>query len=519
MDQLQGPFCDKFPVPIPMAKEATSFELALVPRAPRTPAYQWLYSALRKEILAGRLHAGTRLPASRDLARQYHLARGTVVSAFEQLKAEGYVEGTVGAGTYVSKVLPERVLQFARSTPVQPRNSTKTKRALSDYSRRAELFPNYEIRPIRAFRSHLPALDRFPTAIWAKITARRWREVSRTLLMGCDPLGYLPLRQAVAQYLSTSRGVTCVAEQIAMVSGLQEALDLVARIFLSPGDRVCVENPGYTGAALAFRAYGAKIVGCDVDAEGVRLEQLPQRGVRLLYITPAHQFPLGTTMSVARRLQVLEWARTSSSLIFEDDYDSEFRYSGRPIPALQGLDRHGLVVYAGSFSKVLFPGLRLGYLVLPSDLVSAFEAAKSLTSRHSPILDQAVLSEFITEGHFARHIRRMRQLYGERLSILLDSARRNVAGMLTISDVEAGLQTVGWLCPGLIGESVAVAAAKRNVDVTPVSRYRVGRSMPEALQLGFAAVDENEIQRGVKGLAITLEDELSRVRRSRRAGM
>jgi GntR family transcriptional regulator / MocR family aminotransferase len=496
-----------------MAKEASSFELALAPRDLGVPVYRWLYSALRQEILTGRLHAGTRLPASRDLAKQYHLARGTVVSAFEQLKAEGYVEGTVGAGTYVSKTLPERVLQFARPAQIQPGNARKTKRAFSDYSRRAELFPNYEMRPIRAFRSHLPALDRFPTAIWAKITARRWRDVSRTLLMGCDPLGYPPLRQILAEYLSSSRGVNCIAEQVAIVSGLQEALDFVGRIFVRPGDQVCVENPGYTGAALAFQAYGAKIVACDVGDEGIQLEQLPRRGVRLLYITPAHQFPLGTTMSVARRLQVLEWARNSSSVIFEDDYDSEFRFSGRPIPALQGLDGHGLVLYAGSFSKVLFPGLRLGYLVLPCDLVNAFEAAKSLTSRHSPIVDQVVLNEFIFEGHFARHIRRMRQLYGERLAILLENACRNLAGMLTISDVEAGLQTVGWLCPGLIGESVAAAAARRNVDVTPVSRYRVGRAIPEALQLGFAAIDENEIRRGVKELAIALEGELSRVRR------
>jgi GntR family transcriptional regulator/MocR family aminotransferase len=496
-----------------MAKEATSFELALAPRDPRMPVYRWLYSALRQEILAGRLHAGTRLPASRDLAQQYHLARGTVVSAFEQLKAEGYAEGTVGAGTYVCKTLPEQVLHLAPASQVQPRNVRKAKRTFSDYSRWARLFPNYELRPIRAFRSHLPALDRFPTAIWAKITACRWRDVSRTLLMGCDPLGYLPLRQAVAEYLSASRGANCVPEQVAIVSGLQEALDLAGRIFLTPGDRVCVENPGYTGAALAFQAYGAKILACDVDEEGIQLAQLPRSGVRLLYITPAHQFPLGTTMSVARRLQILEWARKSSSVIFEDDYDSEFRFSGRPIPALQGLDRHRLVLYGGSFSKVLFPGLRLGYLVLPSDLVNAFEAAKSLTSRHSPILDQVVLSEFISQGHFARHIRRMRQLYGERLSILLEAARRNLAGMLTISDVEAGLQTVGWLCSGLIGESVAAAAARRNVDVTPVSRYRVGRAIPEALQLGFAAIDENEIRRGVRDLAIALEAEMARTPR------
>jgi GntR family transcriptional regulator/MocR family aminotransferase len=315
--------------------------------------------------------------------------------------------------------------------------------------------------------------------------------------------------------LSSSRGVNCAPEQIAIVSGLQEALDFVGRIFLKPGDQVCMENPGYTGAVLAFQAYGAKIVACDLDDEGVRLEQLPRRGVRLLYITPAHQFPLGTTMSVARRLQILEWARKSSAVIFEDDYDSEFRFSGRPIPALQGLDRHGLVLYAGSFSKVLFPGLRLGYVVLPPDVINAFEAAKSLTSRHSPILDQVVLSEFISEGHFARHIRRMRQLYGERLSMLLESARQKLAGMLTISDIEAGLQTVGWLGSGLTGESVAAAAAKRNVDVTPISRYRVGRAIPEALQLGFAALDEHEIRRGVRELGTALEGEWARVRRHR----
>jgi GntR family transcriptional regulator / MocR family aminotransferase len=499
-----------------MSKEATSFELALGPRDPRMAVSRWLYSVLRQEILTGRLHAGTRLPATRDLAKQYHLARGTVVSAFEQLKAEGYVDGAVGAGTYVSRTLPAQMPQPGRATQVQPLISKKTKPTLSDYSRRARLFPNYELRPIRAFRSHLPALDRFPTAIWAKITARRWREVSRTLLMGCDPLGYAPLRQALSEYLSTSRGVNCAPEQIAIVSGLQEVLDFLGRILLSPGDPVCMENPGYTGAALAFQAYGAKIVACDLDDEGVRLEQLPRRGVRLLYITPAHQFPLGTTMSVARRLQILEWARKSASVIFEDDYDSEFRFSGRPIPALQGLDRHGLVLYAGSFSKVLFPGLRLGYVVLPADLVSAFEAAKSLTSRHSPILDQVVLSEFIRDGYFARHIRRMRQLYGERLSILLETAGRHLAGLLTISDVEAGLQTVGWLCGGLIGESVAAAASRHNVDVTPVSRYRVGRAIPEALQLGFAAIDEREIQRGVRELAIVLEGELASIRRQRR---
>jgi len=276
-------------------------------------------------------------------------------------------------------------------------------------------------------------------------------------------------------------------------------------VLVNPGDRVCVENPGYPGALLAFQAFGAKICGAGVDHDGINIEKLPARGARLIYTTPAHQFPLGMTMSLPRRLQLLEWARISGAMIFEDDYDSEYRYSGRPIPALQGLDRHNSVLYAGSFSKVLFPALRLGYIVIPPDLVHHFEAAISLTVRHAPLLDQLVLADFITEGHFGRHVRRMREVYAERLSVLLDEARRKLAGLLEISTVEAGLQTVGWLCGGIDAESARNAAAKRNVDVTSLREYTRGRVLKEGLQLGFAASDVKEIRRGVLDLATALE--------------
>jgi GntR family transcriptional regulator/MocR family aminotransferase len=340
------------------------------------------------------------------------------------------------------------------------------------------------------------------------------RRATTNLLTGCAPLGYRPLRQAIAEYLNTARGVKCVPGQVAIVSGVQEALDLVARLFLDPGDRVCMEDPGYSGAAMVFEAFGAKVSTVASDKEGVRIKRLPSRGARLVYVTPGHQFPLGTTMSLPRRLQLLEWAQKSGALIFEDDYDSEYRYSGRPVPALQGLDRSSLVLYAGSFSKVLLPSLRLGYLVIPSDLVNYFEAAKSITSRHAPLLEQVVLCDFITEGHFGRHLRRMREVYAERLSVLLESARQRLTGLLEISDVEAGLQTVGWLRCGLDSESVAMAAAKRDVDVTPLSRYSRGRAGPEGLQLGFAAVDTREIRRGVHDLAIAFEEGLNTSRRS-----
>jgi GntR family transcriptional regulator/MocR family aminotransferase len=488
-----------------MPKRATPFELILPVREPGEPAYRWLYTALRAEILEGRLRPGTRLPGTRDLGGQYGLSRGTIVNAFGQLQSEGYVEGSVGSGTYVSKTLPEELSVTRGAAHPQPRPMAPG-RKLSDYGRRVTPFGVLEVRPSRAFRSNLPALDLFPLALWAQVTARRLRRASTSLLLGCDPMGYGPLREAVADYLNASRGVKCVPAQVAIVSGVQEALDLAARLFLNPGDRVCMEDPGYTGAAIVFAAFGARISRAPVDDEGmvVRAERL--RGSRLVYVTPAHQFPLGTTMSLSRRLALLEWARKSGALIFEDDYDGEFRYSTRPIPALQGLDRSGLVLFAGSFSKVLFPSLRLGYLVVPPDLVPRLAATKSVTVRHPPLLDQAVLSDFITEGHFGRHLRRMREVYAERLSVLLEGAQERLAGLLELSSVEAGLQTAGWLGPGFSGEHAAKAAAARGVEVTPLSHYRLGPPGREGLQLGFAAVDTREIRRGVRELAIALEE-------------
>jgi GntR family transcriptional regulator/MocR family aminotransferase len=494
-------------VPFYMPKRATAFELMLPLRDSQTPAYRWLYKALRAGILEGRTRPGARLPSTRDLASQYGLSRGTIVNAFEQLKSEGYVEGSVGSGTYVSKILPDELLQVSRKAGPKPPAQRKQPLRISDYGRRVNPFPVFEIRPTRAFRANQPALDLFPTALWSQITARRLRRVSPNLLLGCGPMGYRPLRIAVADYLSTSRGVKCVTEQVAIVSGVQEALDLVARLILNTGDRVCMENPGYVGAAIVFEAAGAKISAVRLDDEGMKLPGPRLRGSRLVYVTPAHQFPLGITMSLPRRLELLDWARTSGALIFEDDYDSEYRYSGRPVPALQGLDRDGLVLFAGSFSKVLFPSLRLGYLVIPSDLMTYFEATKSATTRHPPLLEQAVLCDFITEGHFGRHLRRMREAYAERLSVLLDEARQMLAGLLEISNVEAGLQTVGWLCGGLKGEAAMKAAATRDVEVIPLSLYSRGGVAQEGLQLGFAAVDTSEIRRGVRELAVALEAE------------
>lgn len=467
--------------------------------------YRWLSASLRAVILEGRLRPGTRLPSTRELAAQHKLSRGTIVTAFEQLRSEGYLEGTIGSGTYVTKVLPETWFQVGPNVHAKPAVPPKRRMRLSGCAARTCLFEGYESRPTRAFRPNLPALDLFPMTLWTQIAARRLRNASVSLLMGCEPLGYFPLRQAVADYLNASRGVRCLPQQIAIVSGVQEALDLVGRLLIDPGDRVLMENPGYTGAALVFEALGAKLRAVTLDDQGMQFHLSKTRDVRLIYVTPGHQFPVGVTMSLARRLQLLQWAQESGALIFEDDYDSEFRYSGSSIPALQGLDRHERVLYAGSFSKVLFPSLRLGYLVVPQSMADAVAAAKSLTNRHAPLLDQAVLCDFITQGHFSRHLRRMRLIYAERFSVLLHETRQKLTGLLEISPVEAGLQTSAWLLNGFDGETAAAAAKERGVEVTPLSRYALTLPQREGLQLGFAAVDAREIRRGVQNLALALE--------------
>ncbi len=485
----------------PMTRLATTFPLALPHRPRGVPAYRWLYDSLRGEILAGRLRPGSRLPGTRDLAEQYGLARGTIVNAFEQLRSEGYVEGSVGSGTYVSAVLPDELLHAPRaisSTEARPR------RRLSTYAKRLPAASQFDGGRARAFRTDLPALDLFPAELWARVAAKRMRKLSTKLLHGTDSIGYPPLRAAISDYLGVSRGVRCSAEQIVIVSGVQDALDLVARLTLNQGDRVCIENPGYQGAAEIFEAAGARISPIALDEQGMRVPR--ERDARLAYITPAHQFPLGMTMSIARRLELLQWALANDALLFEDDYDSEYRYAGRPVPALQGLDASGHVLFFGSFSKVLFPSLRIGYLVVPEDLVPRFASAISLTRRRAPLLDQAVLCDFIVEGHFGRHLRRMRQIYAERLGVLIESAREQLAGMLDIVHVEAGLQTAGWLAKGLDATRVAERAAQRGVEVAPLSRHSRRALRREGLQFGFAAIDAAEIRRGMRELAAAMRD-------------
>lgn len=486
-----------------MAKTTAPFAFVLWPRPKGVTAERWLYESLRGAILEGRLALGSRLPTTRELSKDYELSRGTVVTAFENLKAEGYVNATVGSGTYVACVLPETLLEVprapgSRGAKVQP--VVRPARRLSAIGQRSWKHSGYSESTARAFRIGQPALDLFPTTLWAQVASRRLRLASEKLLLGCGPMGYEPLREAVAEYLVTSRGVHCTSDQVAIVSGSFDAMNLTARLLLDPGDRVAFEDPGYGGMRQALEAFGATIVRVPVDDEGLVVDAKRMKNARLVYVTPAHQHPMGVSMSATRRLALLEWASCSGATIFEDDYDSEYRYCGPPMPAMQGLDRRGLVIFSGSFSKVLFPSLRLGYVVVPPDLVDPFASMMSVTQRHAHLLDQAVLADFISGGHFGRHIRRMREVYSERHSVLVDTAKEQLAGRLSVCSIEAGLQTVGWLPAGIDGQAVVRSAAQRKLELLSFVPPEDGNGNQHILLLGFAAVDAKEIRRGVREL-------------------
>lgn len=490
-----------------MPKRSSTLPLALPSRPRHTPAGRWLRESLRDRILLGALPPGARLPATRDLARQYGVSRGTVVVAYAQLASEGYLAGAVGSGTFVSSTLPEELLsagppRLNASASARPVRPPRRSRAAS----RIQSFRAYDPTPARAFRTNAPAVDEFPAGLWAQVAARRLRRVSVRMLMGCEAVGYPPLRAAIADYLRSSRGVRCDEAQVVIVSGIQEALDLVVRLTLDPGDRACMEDPGYTGAVRVFEAHGVSIAPVPVDDEGIVLGGAPWSDARLAYVTPAHQYPLGVAMSLPRRLALLDWARRSGGWIFEDDYDSEFRYAGRPLPALQGLDANEVVCFAGSLGKVLFPSLRLGYLVVPPSLVEPVAALKSVTTRHAPLLDQAVVCDFVTEGHFARHIRRMRGLYAERSAAMLSAMRAELSGVLDLSPIEAGLQTVGWLARGFSGDEAERAAGRHGVEVGSLSALWRAASRREGLRLGFAAIGPRAIRAGVRALAAALAE-------------
>src|SRR6201996_5643764 len=483
-----------------MPKAVSSFELTLKSRPRHQTLTSWLYGELRSAILDGRLAAGARLPASRDFASQYELSRGTVVSVLERLQAEGYVSSRVGFGTWVNRVEAPRPARQTTTTPAYIR------RVISTYKLPQPWIDLAFVDGIRPFRIGVPAINEFPSEVWGRIAADRARNFRSWLKREADRRGYRPLRDAIAEYLRTSRGVRCTAEQIVVVSGIQQALDLLARLLLKKGDPIWMEDPGYFGARIAFDNAGARMIAVPVDDEGLSVAAGTKLcpDARGAYVTPAHQFPLGVTMSLKRRMALLNWASRTGAFVIEDDYDSEYRFEGQPVPALQSLDNHANVIFIGSFSKTMFPSLRQGYVVLPPSLVDYFLAFRFRTDLQNSTFDQAVLCDFIVDGHLARHLRRMRNLYAGRLAALIEGGKQHLSGLLEVSNVRAGLYTIGFLRNGMTSRQAETLAAALGIEVLAVDRYTLRRPDPKALVLGFAAYDETAIGQGLVRLAKAL---------------
>lgn len=480
-----------------------------------TPLHQQIYEELRQAILSGRLLPGERLPSSRKLSKSLGISRSTITQSYDQLLSEGYLETTIGSGTFVCTQLPDDLL---RATTTQS-SEKMTRRAvkLSQYGETLIKTENFSRitepeLPIN-FRYSRPALDQFPIKLWRSLLSRYCCSNLDWLDYATDMLGYKPLREAIAHYLSHSRAVNCDPEQVLIVNGTQQALYLIVRLLLEPDDVIALEDPGYLSARLIFLNQGAKLLPIAVDESGLVVKNLANYSmekIRLVYVTPSHQFPTGAILSLPRRLELLAWAQEAGAMIIEDDYDSEYRYGDRPIPALQGLDRSDSVLYVGTFSKVLFPSLRIGYLVLPKSLVLPFSRAKWLSDRHLPLLEQQVLTDFIEQGYLERHIRKMRAIYDRRRQVLVKALNFHFGERTTILGEKAGIHVMVRLDTNLSDEEIIQRATQIGVGMMSARpQYLKAHSTGEFI-FGYGELSEQQIEEGIRRLAQIFEEDFPR---------
>ena len=467
-----------------------------VDRAAPTPLHRQVYGGFRDAILRGDLAAGQQVPSSRALASELGISRFPVLDAYSQLLAEGYFETRVGSGTFVSSDLQ---IQKRSTRPLVAKASPER-----SPSRRSALYPAYERLPWRhgwgAFGVHQPALDHFPFDVWSKLLSRHSRKLRVYPTHNTGPLGLQPFREAICSYLRTARAVRCEPEQIMVLSGSQQALDITTRVLLDPGDAAWTEEPCYPLVRSLLLGSGCAPVPVPVDQEGIDVAagmRIAPRA-RAAFVTPSHHYALGVTMSAGRRFQLLEWARQSSSWIVEDDYDSEYRYESMPIPSLQSLDPGGSVVYIGTFSKVLRPSLRLGYIVIPPDLVDRFVAVRFAMDIFPSYLFQEVLTDFMHGGHFTRHIRRMRALYKERRTALVDALRAEFDGFFEIQGAQAGMHLTVTLPAGYNDVEIATRAAKEKLWLWPLSLCFFGETKLQGFILGFANTPAEQMRPAVQ---------------------
>src|SRR5580704_17808456 len=477
----------------------------------KTPLYRQMYDWFRSTIIDGRMRPGQRVPSTRSLSAELKISRIPVLNAYEQLLAEGYFETFVGAGTCVARSIPDDALrpQTAKSRKeLQPSAGGTGPRRMS---RRGLALTNLSAQPwfdvSGAFRVSLPALDQFPIGVWSKLVARHSRNPPRGIMAYGDAMGYAPFREAIAEYLGAVRSVRCEPSHILVTTGSQQALQLAAQVLVDPDDRVWMEEPGYLGARQAFVTVRAQLIPVRVDHDGMEVAEIIRRGgtARVVYVTPSHQYPMGTTMSATRRMLLLNWAARSGAWIIEDDYDSEYRFGTRPIASLQGLDTDARVIYVGTFSKVMFPALRLGYVVVPKDLVPAFSAARDAADTFSSTLYQAVLTDFIREGHFARHIRRMRMLYMDRRRALMKAIDIQMGDVLEVIGAEAGMHLVALLPRGTNDVAVSRKAAQRGISAMPLSTCYLAPPTRGGLILGYGGANSHQIYDGISKLTISVQ--------------
>ena len=490
-------------------------------RASATPMFRQLYAAIKQAILGGTVAPGMQLPPTRDFCRLLDISRQTVLNAYAQLMAEGYLQGSVGKGTFISAQLPAISRSDAGRAGIggEPRKPQDLPVLLRPLSTRGQRFAHaegkmhfHQSKP-RAFRVGMPGLEVFPFDVWSRLEARRWRRPGAHLGYS-DPAGYQPLRELLAVYLKAARGVDCVAGQIIITSGSQQALFLLSSMLLDPGDAAWMESPGYRGASAPLHAAQIRLCPVPIDAQGLSVHTGAQLypDARLVYTTPSHQLPLGVTMSLQRRLELLAWAGANRAWVIEDDYDSEYRYNGPTLASLQSLDNAGCVVYVGTLSKVLFPGLRLGYMVVPAGLVEPLTQAKAVTDKHTAIAPQMVLADFIAEGHFTRHIKRTRDLYAERRHALLQALQNELAEHLVCGPSDAGLDlAVHFSRKGSTSQDearIAQMGLQQGVELRPLKHYDFhalqsgqAASHQPGLLLGFSSIPVDEIRQGVAVLA------------------
>lgn len=511
-----------------------AYESLIIVKDHKTPIFRQIEEQMRDAIWQGRLRAGERLPSTRAMAKELGVARNTVINAYEQLHVEGFLYAVNGSGTRVSEHLPSQVAptqdvsEPEGDTPFVLRLSRRSEYlmmaapfAQSTVKHKVSVVPgdsrygegegNPGLSRLtgsngpRPFQAHRPSTEDFPREIWAQLLTRRARHMSGELMDAGDALGYFPLRQAIADYLGATRGISAQPEQIVVTAGTQQSFDLLAKLLLDPGDTVCVEDPGYTPASVVFESLGARVVDIPVDSEGVSADFLVAHAAKakLAYVTPASHFPLGMTMSQARRRALLAWAKSAGALVLEDDYNGEYRYRGRPLTTLHAMAGGEGVVYLGSFSKLLFPGLRLGYMVVPKALASPLACARWLLDRHSQLLEQATLTDFINQGHFIRHLRRMRTLYAERQRALVLAAEKDWRDFLSVEPLEGGAHVIARLAPGLSMTRLMAAAKSENIVVSPVStfsRRADDSSTQRSLIIGYIPYTLAQIRQSVRRL-------------------